>query len=77
MGICWAVGQKAQTAVKQTITLMVVCTRMAIKSRGLTIVRCPAPLLPSLVEVTAGAHEAADHGRDDRHKQEDGGGDAG
>lgn len=43
---------------------------------GLTIKRCPPPLLSPLVEVTAGAHEAAHHGRDDGHKQEDGGGDA-
>lgn len=33
-------------------------------------------MLSSLVEVTAGAHEAADHGGNDRHKQEDGGGDS-
>lgn len=47
------------------------------RERGeLTVVRCPAPLLPPLVQVAAGAHEAADHGRDDRHEQEDGGGDA-
>lgn len=45
--------------------------------RSLTIKRCPPPLLPSLVEVTAGAHEAADHGGDDHHKEENGGGDAG
>lgn len=45
-------------------------------STGLTIIRCPAPLLPSLVEVTAGAHEAAHHGGNDGHKQQDGGGDA-
>lgn len=76
MGICWTVGQKVQTAVKDNYDLMVVCTSMDIKSRGLTIIRCPAPLLPSLVEVTAGAHEAADHGRNDRHKQEDGRGNA-
>lgn len=43
---------------------------------GLTIKRCPPPLLSPLVEVTAGAHEAAHHGGDDGHKQEDGGGDA-
>lgn len=43
---------------------------------GLTIKRCPPPLLSPLVEVTAGAHEAAHHGRNDGHKQEDGGGDA-
>lgn len=42
----------------------------------LGIKRCPPPLLSPLVEVTAGAHEAAHHGRDDGHKQEDGGGDA-
>lgn len=76
MGICWAAGQKVQTAVKENYGLMVVRTSVDMKSRGLTIIRCPAPLLPSLVEVTAGAHEAADHGRNDRHKQQDGGGDA-
>lgn len=56
---------------------VVVCTSTDIKSTDLTIIRCPAPLLPSLVEVTAGAHEAADHRRDDGHKQEDGRGNAG
>ncbi len=76
MGICWAVGQKVQAAVKDMYNFTVVCTSVDIKSSGLTIIRCPAPLLPSLVEVTAGAHEAADHGRNDGHKQEDGGGDA-
>lgn len=44
--------------------------------RPLTVERCPPPLLSPLVEVTAGAHEAAHHGGDDGHKQEDGGGDA-
>lgn len=76
MGICWAVGQKIQAAVKENYNLLVVCTSVDRESRGLTIIRCPAPLLPSLVEVTAGAHEATDHGRNDGHKQEDGGGDA-
>lgn len=52
------------------------CSSVAIKSRALTIVRRPAPLLPSLVQITAGAHEAADHGGNDGHEQEDGGGDA-
>lgn len=50
---------------------MVACTRA-----GLTIKWCPAPLLSPLVEVAAGAHEAAHHGGDDGHEQEDGGGDA-
>lgn len=42
-----------------------------------TVERRPAPLLPSLVEVAAGAHEAADHGGNDDHKEENGRGDAG
>lgn len=45
-------------------------------SRGLTIIRCPASLLPSLVKIAAGAHEAAHHGGNDGHEQEDGGGNA-
>lgn len=69
-------GQKVPTAVKENGKYRAVYTSLDMKSKGLTIIRCPAPLLPSLVEVTAGAHEAADHGRNDRHKQEDGGSNA-
>lgn len=43
----------------------------------LGLVRCPASLLPSLVKVTAGAHEAADHCSDDSHEQKDGRGNTG
>lgn len=43
----------------------------------LTLVRAPPSLLPALVEVTAGAHEAADHCGDDGHEEEDRRGDAG
>lgn len=42
----------------------------------LSIVGCPAPLLSSLVQVAAGAEEAADHGSNDGHKEQYGGGDA-
>lgn len=50
---------------------------MNTERRILAIEWCPGPLLPSLVEVAAGAHEAADHGGDDDHEEENGGGDAG
>lgn len=39
----------------------------------LGVIRCPASLLPHLVEVAAGAHEAANHGCNDGHKQQNGG----
>lgn len=42
----------------------------------LSLIRCPPSLLPSLVKVTTGAHEAADHCSDDGHEQQNGGGDA-
>lgn len=77
MGICWAAGQKAQKELlnkNKTPWFLWTCMNM---ERSLTIKRRPPPLLPSLVEVTAGAHEAADHGGDDHHKEENGGGDAG
>lgn len=42
----------------------------------LDFIWCPASLLPSLIEVAAGTHEAAHHGSDDCYEQEDGRGDA-
>lgn len=56
---------------------MFMWTKLEETDKGFTLIRCPAPLLPSLVEVTTGAHEATDHGRNDADKQENGGGDAG
>lgn len=63
--------EKDHTVTKENPYFMVVCI-IDMTTRGLTIIRCPAPLLPSLVKVTAGTHEAADHGRNDGHKEEDG-----
>ena len=46
--------------------------RLQCGGSSLTVVRCPTSLLPALVEVTAGAHEAAHHGGNDGYKQQDG-----
>lgn len=74
MGICWAAGcWNTERVIKEREQLV---WRAVVLARKLTVKRCPAPLLPSLVEVAAGAHEAADHGGNDDHKEEDGGGDA-
>lgn len=37
---------------------------------GVTVVWRPTPLLSALVEVAAGAHEAAHHGSNDGYKQQ-------
>lgn len=42
----------------------------------LGFIRCPPSLLSSLVEVAAGAHEAANHCRNDGHEQQNGRSDA-
>lgn len=80
MGICWAGGQRRGKVTIRTQNILLVHLIVSlppIKCLSLTIVGRPAPLLPPLVEVTAGTHEAADHRRDDGHKQENGGRDAG
>lgn len=75
MGICWAVSKKK--------SIHIYCLQMdtkgklGIKTNYFTIIRRPAPLLPSLIEVTAGTHEATNHGCNDGHKQQNGRGDPG